>query len=210
MTEIKHLRVVSAPGPTPTNGTVPPRRVPNAALRGREHLTPGEILLLLKVAKARGRYGHRDSTMLRLTERHGLRVRELVELRWDQVSLDEGHLFVRRRKNGRPSTHTLDGEEIRALRRLKREQGPTAAPFVFTTERGGPFTTAAVRKLVTRIGQAAGFAFPLHPHMLRHACGFRLANEGRDTRAIQDFLGHRSIAHTVRYTALAAERFKGF
>jgi type 1 fimbriae regulatory protein FimE len=141
--------------------------------------------------------------------RHGLRVGELVALRWEQVDLTAGLLHVTRLKRGLPSTHPLRGPELRALRRLQREQG-SACPYVFATERRGPLTTASVRKLVTRIGQAAGFPFPVHPHMFRHACGFKLANEGHDTRAIQQYLGHRNIAHTVRYTELAPGRFEEF
>jgi type 1 fimbriae regulatory protein FimB/type 1 fimbriae regulatory protein FimE len=144
-----------------------------------------------------------------LAYRHGLRVGELVALRWEQVDLTAGLLHVTRLKRGLPSTHPLRGPEIRALRRLQREQR-SASPYVFATERRGPLSTAAVRKLVTRIGQAAGFPFPVHPHMLRHACGFKLANEGHDTRAIQQYLGHRNIAQTVRYTELAPGRFKAF
>jgi len=115
-------------------------------------------------------------------------------------------LHITRLKRGLPSTHPLRGPEIRALRRLQREQ-QAASPYVFTTERRGPLTPAAVRKLVTRIGEAAGFPFPVHPHMLRHACRFKLANETHDTRAIQQYLGHRNISHTVRYTELAPGRF---
>jgi type 1 fimbriae regulatory protein FimB/type 1 fimbriae regulatory protein FimE len=81
---------------------------------------------------------------------------------------------------------------------------------VFVTERKGPLTASGVRKLVARAGRNAGIAFPVHPHMLRHACGFKLANDGHDTRAIQHYLGHRNIQHTVRYTELAADRFNGF
>jgi len=183
--------------------------VSNASLRSREHLTPDEVEQLITAARQRGRYGHRDSTLLMLAFRHGLRVGELVALRWEQVDLTGGLLHVTRLKRGLPSTHPLRGPEIRTLRRLQREQR-SASPYVFATERRGPLSTAAVRKLVTRIGQAAGFPFPVHPHMLRHACGFKLANEGHDTRAIQQYLGHRNIAHTVRYTELAPGRFKAF
>ena len=206
---IRHLRVAAAAPPVAVNGTVPPRRLANATLRSREHLTPDEVERLITAAGRRGRYGHRDSTLLMLAYRHGLRVGERVALRWEQVDLTTGLLHVARLKRGLASTHPLRGPEIRALRRLQREQR-AASPYVFATERRGPLTTAAVRKLVTRIAQAAGFPFPVHPHMLRHACGFKLANEGHDTRAIQQYLGHRNIAHTVRYTELAPGRFKDF
>ena len=98
---------------------------------------------------------------------------------------------------------------MRALRRLKREQEPES-PFIFTSERGAPFTTAGFRKLVSRLGVEAKLEFPVHPHMLRHACGFHLANRGVDTRSLQAYLGHKNIQHTVRYTELSPTRFKGF
>lgn len=144
-----------------------------------------------------------------LAFRHGLRVGELVALRWEQVDFKAGLLHVARLKKGTPSTHPLHGPELRALRRLQREQRPSSS-YLFTTERRGPMTTAGVRKLITRIGQKAGFSFRVHPHMLRHATGFYLANSGTDTRAIQQYLGHRNITHTVRYTELAPGRFKDF
>ena len=156
-----------------------------------------------------GRHGHRDATMILLAYRHGLRVSELVALRWDMLDLGHGHLHVRRLKNGRPSTHIVRGTELRALRRLRREQAPPS-PYLFTTEREGPMGADGFRKLISRIGQAAGFPFPVHPHMLRHACGYKLAHDGHDTRAIQEWLGHSNIQHTTRYTELTTKRFKDF
>ena len=105
-------------------------------------------------------------------------------------------------KGSADSVHPLAGVELRSLRRLNREQNP-ASPFIFTSERGAPFTTAGYRKMVARLGVAAHFDFPVHPHMLRHACGYKLANDGVDTRSLQAYLGHKNIQHTVRYTELA-------
>ena len=110
---------------------------------------------------------------------------------------------------GHPSTHPILGDELRALRRLQREQEPKS-PFVFTSERGAPFTTAGFARMVERAGREAKLAFKAHPHMLRHACGYALANKGHDTRALQAYLGHRNIQHTVRYTELSPTRFKDF
>jgi integrase len=126
--------------------------------------------------------------------------------RWNQIA---GTLAVRRAKKGTPATHPIRGDELRALRRLQREQDPKS-PFVFTSERGAPFTTAGFARMVERAGEAAGLKFKAHPHMLRHACGFALANKGHDTRALQAYLGHKNIQHTVRYTELAPDRFKDF
>jgi site-specific recombinase XerD len=116
-------------------------------------------------------------------------------------------LHVHRLKNGGPATHPLTRTELRALRRLQREQ-ELKSPFVFTSEREAPFTKRGLQAMVERAGEAAGFDMKIHPHMLRHACGFKLANDGVDTRTIQAYLGHKSIQHTVRYTELAPTRFK--
>jgi site-specific recombinase XerD len=115
---------------------------------------------------------------------------------------------VRRVKQGTPATHPLGGVELRALRRLQREVAK--CEFVFVSERGSPFSTAGFAKLVERAGIEAGFKFKAHPHMLRHACGYKLANDGHDTRSLQAYLGHRNIQHTVRYTELSPSRFKDF
>ena len=186
----------------------PPRKPRNEDRRSREYLTPGEVQKLIKAAERIGRHGHRDGTMLLISYRHGLRVSELCALRWDQVDLGQGLLHVRRAKNGTPSTHPIHGPELRALRRLQRDY--SATPYVFTGERKGPLTDSTVRKIAARAGKAAGLGFPVHPHMLRHAAGYKLANDGQDTRAIQHYLGHKNITHTVRYTELSSDRFKGF
>jgi integrase len=185
-----------------------PTRLPNAEVRTREYLTPAEVERLIKEAR-QGRHGDRDATLILTAFRHGLRAAEICDLEWSQVEFGRSaSLHVRRVKNGKPSVHPLRGDEIRALRELRR-QFPESA-FVFATERGGPFTADAVNRLIKRIGARAGFAFPVHCHMLRHACGYALANAGHDTRALQDWLGHRSIQHTVRYTELSPTRFKDF
>ena len=187
---------------------IPPRRQTNASRRRREFLAPEEIERLLKASGQVGRHGARDRTLVLIAYRHGLRVGELVTLRWDQVDLKAGLLHVARLKNGIASTHPLRGPELRALRELRRQYPDS--PYVFVTERGGPMTPATFRKLLARAGELARLPFPIHPHMLRHSTGYKLANDGQDTRAIQHYLGHRNITHTVRYTELSPERFKGF
>jgi len=185
----------------------PPKKPRNAERRSREYLTPAEVDSLINAAEKVGRYGHRDATLILLGYRHGLRVSELVTLRWDQINLCQGLIHINRLKNGNPSTHPLRGPELRALRRLQRDY--PGSSYLFIGERG-PLTDSAVRKIVARAGKAAGIEFPVHPHMLRHAAGFKLANDGQDTRAIQHYLGHKNIGHTVRYTELSPERFKDF
>jgi integrase len=200
-----HLRLVE---PRRENRSVAPRRQANAGLRPCEYLTEGEVEKLIKAAR-NGRYGHRDATLVLIAFRHGLRRIEIADLEWSQVEFGRSaSLYVRRAENGKPSVHPLRGDEIRALRELRRQYPDS--DFVFATERGGPFTADAINRLVKRIGERAGLPFPVHAHMLRHACGYALANAGRDTRALQDWLGHRSIQHTVRYTELSPTRFKDF
>jgi len=193
---------------TVDNRSRPPRRRRNAEVRAREYLTDPEVARLIAAASG-NRHGHRDATAALIAYRHGLRAAELVTLRWDAIDFAHGRVHVYRVKSGSESVHPLSGRELRALRRLKREQDP-ASPFVFASERAAPFTPAGFRKMVARLGVAADLGFPVHPHMLRHACGFKLANDGVDTRSLQAYLGHRNIQHTVRYTELAPTRFKNF
>ena len=195
--------------PTAVNGTVPPPRARNRDVRPREYLTPQEVERLIAAAKKRGRrYGLRDATMILVAFRHGLRVSELCALTWDQIDFSTGMMHVNRVKNGLSSVQQIGGEEMRALRALKLEDGRSR--FVFMTERGAPMTPAGFRKLLARLAVVAKFPFGVHPHMLRHATGYKLANDGRDTRALQHYLGHKNIMHTVRYTELSLERFKDF
>ena len=201
----RHLRLVT---PATVNRTVRPKRPPNGDLRTREYLTEAEVERLMKVA-SKNRWGHRDATMILVAYRHGLRASELVDLRWDQVDFRTATLHVRRVKAGTPATHPILGDELRALRRLQREHEPQS-PFVFTSERGAPFATAGFARMIERAGTEARLAFKAHPHMLRHACGYTLANKGHDTRALQAYLGHKNIQHTVRYTELTPTRFKDF
>jgi type 1 fimbriae regulatory protein FimE len=183
-----------------------PRKPKNKDVRTREFLTPSEIDDLMLAAGRVGRHPHRDKALILIAFRHALRVSELVSLKWQQIDFKSGQVHVVRLKGGIDSTHPLRGVELRALRKLQRSY--PAMPYVFVSERGTPLTTSAVRKMIARAGE--GLPFPVHPHMLRHACGYKLANEGHDTRAIQMYMGHSNIQHTCRYTELAANRFNGF
>ena len=156
----------------------------------RKYLTGREIEKLMDYARKHSRYGHRDSTMILVTYRHGLRASEVCDLQWHQVELDHGRMHVRRAKNGTPSVHPIRGDEIRALRKLRRE-GPNEA-YVF-------------HHLIQRLGKAARMPFPLHPHMLRHACGYKLANDGHDTRALQHYRPQEHPAHRPLHRAFARQ-----
>jgi type 1 fimbriae regulatory protein FimB/type 1 fimbriae regulatory protein FimE len=199
-----NLKLVS---PTIENRTVIPRRRRNAELRTREYLTEAEVNKLIEAAR-QNRHGHRDATAILIAFRHGLRAAELVDLRWSQVDFDRAALHARRVKKGTPAVHPIQGDTLRALRRLQRES--PKSEFMFVSERGAPFSTAGFAKMVERAGEAVQLEFKAHPHMLRHACGFRLANAGHDTRSLQAYLGHRNIQHTVKYTELAPDRFRDF
>jgi integrase len=143
--------------------------------------------------------------MILIAFRHGLHVSELCGLQWADIEFETATLHLRRAKGGTTATHPLLGDELRALRNLKRE---AQSPFVFVSERNAPFTVSGFAKLIERAGVEAKLPFKCHPHMLRHACGYALANRGVDTRTLQGFLGHRSIQSTVRYAELAPGRFK--
>jgi type 1 fimbriae regulatory protein FimE len=186
----------------------PPRRKRNSETRSREYLTLAEVRKVRDAARSLGRNGHRDGLLVLMLFRHGLRVAEVVSLTWDEIHFDDGTLFVRRVKNGRESRHFLEGDEIRQLKQLRRES--PASRFVFCSERGGPLANRSVHHVVQKAGEAARLPFSIHPHMLRHAKGFQLAQSGTDTRAIQGYLGHRDIKSTVIYTQLDPSRFKGF
>ena len=181
-----------------------PKRKPNSEYRSREHLVEHEIEALMKAAKS-NRHGPRDSTIILLMWRHGLRVSEACALQWADVSFGDATLNVRRSKGGEHATHPLLADEMRALRSLQRE---AQSPWLFLNERGQPFDRAGVGKMIERAGVKAKLAFTIHPHMLRHSTGYALANRGVDTRTLQGYLGHKSINSTVRYAALAPGRFK--
>lgn len=186
----------------------PPTKPYNVTRRSREYLTAEEVDLLMRAARRQGRYGQRNATLILLMYRHGLRVAEVVRLQWDMLDLKVALLHVRRVKNGIAALHPLRGTELRALRQLQHAYAGMA--YVFVSERGSPLTTRTVYHIIAEAGRTAGFSFPVHPHMLRHACGFYLANKGVDTRALQQYLGHRNIQHTVRYTELTPQRFQNF
>jgi type 1 fimbriae regulatory protein FimB/type 1 fimbriae regulatory protein FimE len=194
--------------PTAVLPTVPIRKL-NGDYRSREYLTLPEVDLLVETAK-RNRWGLRDSLMILMAFRHGLRRSELCSLQSTQIDFNRGVLHVNRAKNGSPSVQPLTGKELRALRKLQREGN--GGSFVFMSERNAPISPEGFARMLTRVAKAAGLdELKVHPHALRHSTGFYLANERQaDTRSIQAYLGHRNITHTVRYTELRSDRFNGF
>ncbi len=177
-------------------------------VRTREHLLSEEVEAMRSaLKKSNGRHAHRDSTLILIIYRHGLRVSEASTLRWEQIDFKGGTIYVKRVKKGIPSVQPLYGDEIRSLRKLQRDY--PASPYVFQSSRLGPLARDTVSAIVERAGKLAGLPFPVHAHMLRHGTGYYLANRGTDTRTIQSYLGHKNIQHTVRYTELTPGRFQG-
>jgi site-specific recombinase XerD len=172
-------------------------------VRDRRYLRPDEAHRLIEAAGKRGRYPFRDMVLLRLVYRHGLRVSEATNMRWSQVDLDAGVLHVARVQGSKDSTHSLDRDELKDRRKLRQQ---VTGFYVFETERGGPLSSDALQYIVREAGTLAKLDVEAHPHMLRHAAGYMLANEGTDTRLVQDFLGHRNIRHTAHYTAISPKR----
>jgi type 1 fimbriae regulatory protein FimB/type 1 fimbriae regulatory protein FimE len=183
----------------------PAGRKANDAYRVREHLTEGEIDKLFKALKA-NRHGHRDWLIGLLIYRHGLRVSEACDLRWDDIDLAKRTIVVRRLKGSTDASHYLERDELAGLKRLQREGAKSA--YVFVNERGQPFGRMGIGRMIERAGEAAKLPFPVHVHMLRHSTGYALAGKGMDTRRLQHFLGHASITNTVKYTAMSPEPFK--
>jgi integrase len=205
------LRLVVPTSPLTENGTKRkvPNRKENDKLRGRFHLTEAEVTRLKATALRDNHYGFRDGLMISLAFRSCLRIGELVNLTWDAVSFEEGTIHIRRLKGSDPSTHRLQGDMLRSLRRLKREQEP-GSPFMFTSERGSPVSAAAFRKMLARLGKAAGIGFPVNAHMLRHGGLTKLACDGHDAITLAAYAGHRQLQNLKRYIQLSPERFKGF
>jgi len=176
----------------------------------KDFLTEAEMKRFLDAAR-HGRYDARNYAMMLMAYRHGLRVSELVDLRLKDLDLETGRLYVRRKKGSLSTHQPIEGDELCALRAWLRERErhrDARSPYLFLSERG-PMVRQAVNYLVGEIGKRAKLRFHVHPHMLRHSTGYYLANRGYDTRLVQDYLGHKNIAHTVRYTRTAAVRFEG-
>jgi type 1 fimbriae regulatory protein FimB len=177
----------------------------------RKHLTGREVERLIAAIKG-GRNEARDRCLVLLMFRHGLRVSEACGLLLEQVDTESRVLHVRRLKGGLSTTQPLRGEELRAIRGWLTERSrlkPPCSSF-FVSEQLKPLHRSTVNYALKNYGELAGLPVAVHPHMLRHACGFALADQGADTRLIQDYLGHRNIQHTVRYTASNPARFERF
>ncbi len=178
----------------------------------RKYLTQSEVGRILRAVQERNENAERDYCLIYMCFIHGFRVSEVCRLRVSDMDLEEGSILIRRMKNGFSTRHPLLGNENRAIRAwLKvRSRLPGAeSDWLFLSRQGKPISRQRIYQLIRLSGEQAQLPVASHPHMLRHACGFALADRGVDTRLIQDYLGHRNIRHTVRYTASNAERFEG-
>lgn len=185
-----------------------PRRVTkNKDVRNREYLTEDEVERIKKAIRKHSRNATRDETLLLMMYKHGLRVSEAVSLKWSQIDLNNATVHVSRIKGSKDSVHPITGEELRLLRKLQRQENNQR--YLFLSERKSPIDSTTVYRMISGMGKRARLSFPIHPHMLRHGCGYYLANKGTDTRTIQMYLGHANISNTVIYTELNAERFDG-
>lgn len=181
------------------------RKPKNSENRNREFLREDEIERLLEAAKKSKRQPLRNYCIILTSFRHGLRVSEASNLRWRDVDLNNARMIVTRLKNGNTGTHYIYGSELKTLNKLYKVR---KSPYVFESDRGIKITDSGIRQLIAKLGEDASFDFPIHPHMLRHSCGYYLANKGLDTRLIQEWLGQVNIANTVIYTRLSPNRFK--
>ncbi len=191
------------------------RRLPNQKLRSREYLQTGEVDALLEAAREHSRYRDRDYALILMMFRHGLRAVEAAMLEWKDIDLRRNSIYIRRVKGSQSGVHPLEHNEREAILKIKQ----SAVSQIFVNERQRSFLIPAtisgradkatgISRVVERVGESAGLGIKVHAHMLRHSRGYWLANQGYDTRLIQDYLGHKNIQHTVRYTTLNPERFR--
>lgn len=181
-------------------------------MKRRRFLTANEVKNMMRAALKRPT-GKRDYCLILLAFRHGMRISELLDLHYRDLDLTDGRINIRRLKNGFSTVHPLRFDEIDAIQQWttvrNKIKGCNLTDVVFLSNRGSKLSRQQAYRIIRDAGKEAGTVTQTHPHMLRHACGYELAERGADTRLIQDYLGHRNIRHTVRYTASNAARFKG-
>lgn len=177
---------------------------PTESYVDRKYLTEDEVKKLIAATK-NTRNPIRNHALVLLMFRHGFRIGEVIKLQWHDIDFNRASLSVARLKNGVNTTHPIQGDVLRLLRALKRENNSC---FVFVSEQGAPLARSSAIQMIELLGKSAELPFPINSHMLRHACGYALANKGVDTRTLQEYMGHKNIQNTVIYTQLSPNRFK--
>lgn len=185
-----------------------PRKKKRVAGKSRDYVLPKEVDRLLDAAIHTGRHGHRNYTLILLCYRHGLRLGELVNLKWRAVDFKRKVLRVTRLMNGINSVHPLAAFELKALRQLKRDYPKSA--YVFVTDQGRTLSDRAVSRIISETGVKARLSLHVSPSMLRRGCGYALAKAGHNVVALQHYLGHRNVRNTLRYFELPSRPFKDF
>ena len=183
----------------------------NSDIKKRNFLTQNEIESLLNAANS-GPHAARNYCLTLLCFIHGFRASEICRLRISDIDLRSKCIYIHRLKKGFSTTHPLLNKEIQALKRwldIRDEYPQSTSEWLFLSRKGNPLSRQQFYQIISASGDQAGLPLEIHPHMLRHSCGFALANMGIDTRLIQDYLGHHNIRHTVWYTASNAGRFYG-
>ncbi|MGH8562731.1 MAG: tyrosine-type recombinase/integrase [Gammaproteobacteria bacterium] len=199
--------ILTLPQPAKSRKSADKPRPRPARRKTVRFLTEPQIEELRRAVKKTSRHPVRDSTLILVGYRHGMRVSELADLRWENVHLERAEIWVERLKGSKSTMQPIEGDELRSLRKLRREN--TTSPWVFLSEQGGPISVDAVQYMLRRAGEAAGLPMRVHPHMLRHGCGYYLTNSGANTRLVQEVLGHRDIRNTEIYTEADASRMRG-
>lgn len=179
-------------------------RLANKEYRDREYLTLDEVKQLINAAYCRGRNGQRDSFLILMMFRHGLRAVEAANLRWSDVYFDRSEIWIERAKGSLSKMHLLQEDEVLELKQMFEHR---KGDYIFYGERSSKLTPDAIHRIVSSAGELAGIK-NCHPHQLRHACGYYLAQQGTDIRTIQEYLGHKNIQCTVIYTAVDTSKFK--
>jgi site-specific recombinase XerD len=177
--------------------------------RLRDYLTRDEVAALLRAAKNGPRHAARNHAMILIAYRHGMRASEVTGLRLSDLDLRTGTIYCRRAKGSRSSLHPMKPDEVAAVEKVLRDRKLQPSDYVFQSERAERMSRSAFWRVVAQAGERAGLPVKAYAHQLRHACGYYLANKGCDLRLIQDYLGHKQIQNTVRYTALNPNRFAG-
>jgi integrase len=192
-------------GPDGRNVKSTEKGTANSHERGKDFLSEGEMKVFLASAK-KSRYPKRNYLLLLMIYRHGLRASEAIQLKRADINIKESRIWVSRLKNGLSVEHPISGDELRAIKRYLSSRKDNL-PWLFVNERGLPLTRQAVNYIVSTAAEKAKLE-NVHPHTLRHSCGFYLANKGYDLRLIQDYLGHRDPKHTAHYTRVMSKRFE--